>query len=300
MSFTHRVESTADALPRMGRSASTAGARSWVERLVRFGYIVRGVLYIMPGLLALRLAFGGRGGSMSVTGAIRTIGHQPFGRVLLVGVAVGLAGYSLWGLIRAIFDPMRRGHSPAGIGQRLGYVGSAIAFAGLCVATVRYLSSTPSGIAEPRDWMPSVLAMPLGGWILGAIGLCWIFGAGIVQISAGWRGSFRKDLELERMSAVEERWAVRMGRIGIVARGVVFTIIGMLLVAATVHSSSNRAGMDEALLKIVHQPFGRVLLGATALGLVIFGSYSVMCARWMRVRVGGHQQGSHAGSSSSA
>jgi hypothetical protein len=296
MSLSNRVESRAEVLPRFRRSAG--GARSWIERFVRFGYVVRGVLYIMPGVLALRLASGGRGGSMSVTGAIRTIGQQPFGRVLLVGVAVGLAGYSVWGLIRAVFDPMRRGRSPAGIGQRLGYAASAIAFAGLCVATVRYLSSTPRDIAEPRDWMPSVLAMPLGGWILGAIGLCWIFGAGIVQISAGWRGSFRKDLELERMGPAEERWAVRMGRIGIVARGVVFTVIGMLLVAAAVHSGSHRAGMDDALLQIVHQPFGRFLLAATAVGLIIFGFYSAMCSRWMRVRVGRDPHSSQAPSSS--
>lgn len=299
MSFTHRVESTADVLPRMGRSAGTAGARSWIERLVRFGYVVRGVLYMIPGLLAFRLAFGTSGGDMTVTGAIRTIGHQPFGRVLLVAVAVGLAGYSLWGLIRAVFDPMRRGNSATGILQRLGYAASAIAFAGLFVATVRYLGGAAHQMAEPRNWTPSVLAMPLGGWILGIIGLCWIFGAGIVQISAGWRGAFRKDLELERMGPIERRWAVPLGRIGIVARGVVFTMIGMLIVAAAVNSSSHRAGMDGALIELAHQPFGRVLLGATALGLVIFGFYSVMCSRWMRVRVGGHQHSSHAHSSPS-
>ena len=299
MSFTNRVESTAEALPRMGRSASTAGARSWIERLVRFGYVVRGVLYMIPGLLAVRLAFGTRGGEMTVTGAIRTIGRQPFGRVLLVAVAVGLAGYSLWGLIRAGFDPMRRGNSPTGILQRLGYATSAIAFGGLFVATVRYLGSASHHMSEPRNWTPSVLAMPLGGWILGVFGLCWILGAGIVQISVGLRGAFRKDLELERMTSIERRWAVSLGRIGIVARGVVFTIIGMLLVAAAMNSGSHRAGMDGALIELARQPFGQVLLGATALGLVIFGFYSVMCSRWMRVRVGGNGHSSHAPSSSS-
>jgi hypothetical protein len=119
-------------------------------------------------------------------------------------------------------------------------------------------------------------------------------GAGIIQITAGWRGAFRKDLELDRMSPLERRWAVPLGRIGTVARGVVFTIIGMMLVAAAVNSTSHRAGMDGALLELAHQPFGRLLLAATALGLVIFGFYSVMCSRWMRVRVSEHEPRSHA------
>jgi putative effector of murein hydrolase LrgA (UPF0299 family) len=211
---------------------------------------------------------------------------------------VGLAGYSLWGLIRAIFDPLDRGRSASGIGQRLGYAFSAIAFAGLFVATVRYLVTAPHRIAEARDWTPSLLALPLGRWIVGIVGLFWLFGAGIVQIRAGWRGSFRKDLDLERVSPGERIWANRLGRIGIVARGVVFTIIGLLLLAAAVRSGSRRAGMDGALLELARQPFGQVLLAATALGLIVFGIYSVMCSRWMRVRLSEHESSSHRSSTS--
>ena len=51
------------------RRAKRAG-KAWVEYLLRFGYIVRGVIYSVLGVIALRLALGTRGEDMSQTGAI--------------------------------------------------------------------------------------------------------------------------------------------------------------------------------------------------------------------------------------
>src|SRR5689334_10685384 len=85
--------------------------------LMRLGYVVRGIIYMLPGVLALRVALGRPGGDISPTASIEMIGHEPFGRVLLIGVGVGLAGYATWGIIRAVFDPLRKGRSPAGIAE---------------------------------------------------------------------------------------------------------------------------------------------------------------------------------------
>src|SRR6187549_2618386 len=103
-------------------------AQPWVEVLARIGYVVRGVLYIVVGILAVQVALGAGGETTDKGGALTAIGIQPFGTVLLVLTIIGLAGYSLWGFIRAIFDPFNRGTSPRGIAQRLGYVVSAITY----------------------------------------------------------------------------------------------------------------------------------------------------------------------------
>jgi hypothetical protein len=271
---------------RSGRATNIARGTSWIERFARFGLIVRGVIYFVPGVLALQLALGTHGTAMTQTGAIEMIGHQPFGRVLLVAVAVGLAGYALWGVIRVFFDPLRKGHSPRGLAKRFGYATSALAYASLLVATLQYLAGALHTMAKPNDWTAGLLAKPFGAWLLGIVGLCWIAGAGIMEIARGWRGSFKEDLDLGRMGPSERQWAMRLGRFGIVARGAVFTVVGMLLVGAALHANASHAdGMDGALLALARQPFGRMLLAAAGLGLVAFGVFSAMCARWMRMHI---------------
>jgi len=276
------------AVHRARRAASMVVGNPWIERLARFGTIVRGIVYFVPGVLALRLALGTHGSATTQTGAIEMIGHQPFGRALLGAVAVGLAGYSLWGVIRVLLDPLHKGHSPRGLAKRFGFATSALAYASLFVATLRYLLGAMGHMAKPYDWTAGLLARPFGAWLVGIVGVCWIAGAGIGEIAKGWRGSFAEDLDLELRSRTERRWAMRLGRVGIVARGVVFAVIGILMVGIATHSNPDHAyGMDRALLTLARQPFGRFLLAAAGLGLVTFGVYSAMCARWMRMRFAG-------------
>jgi hypothetical protein len=271
---------------RPGVSAPAVSTLNTVlDRLVRFGYVVRGILYMLPGVLALRLALGRPGQDISPTRAIELIGHEPFGVVLLIAVGVGLAGYALWGVIRAVFDPLRKGHSASGIAQRIGFATSAAAYMGLLAATIRFATRPLSHMRQPTDWTAALLARPMGEWLAGIVGVGWIIGAGLAQIVSGWRGKFQADLATERMSSTERRWARGLGRFGIVARGAVFTVIGALMVAAALHlRPRGSAGMGGALIEILHQPFGRVLLAAAAVGLIAFGAFSIMCARWMRIR----------------
>jgi Domain of Unknown Function (DUF1206) len=280
----------------VGRFGRNAAPKTWIERLSRLGFVIRGIIYFVPGVFALEWALGRHGQPMSQASAIDVIGRQPWGRVLLVVVAVGLAGYAAWGVIRAIYDPLRRGHSPVGIALRIGYAASAIAYLGLLAATIGLLTGSLSQAGQHQDWTVWLLARPFGAVIVVAVGLCWIFGSGITQIVMGWRHTFERDLALDRMSRNERRWAIALGRVGLVSRGIVFTIIGLLIVAAAFHlRSRSDTGLEGALLELAHQPFGHALLGAAGLGLMVFGSYSAMCARWMRM----HPIAGDPGSSSS-
>jgi hypothetical protein len=299
----HMFPAPATAVPAVAHetkgAALDAAGNPWVERFMRFGYIVRGVLYLVIGLIALRLAFGIRGDAMSQTGAIVMIGHQPFGIILLVSVCVGLAGYSLWGAICAALDPLHEGHSLGGLVHRAGFAASAIAYAGLLIVTIRFImGSHPHGTTS-YAWITQLLAKPYGAWLIGIIGLATIVGAVVGEIVPGMRGSFRTDLDLARRSRSEHRWAMRLGRIGIIARGIVFTIIGIYLVAAAFHANPHhQTGTDGALLGLARQPFGLALLAGAGLGLITFGVFSMMCARWWRMHVGGSARSSHAPSSS--
>jgi hypothetical protein len=218
--------------------------------------------------------------------------------VLLLVVLAGLIGYSIWGFTRALLDPLGRGDSPRGLGRRFGYAMSAFTYVSFVTLTIHLLMGSPSHADQSREWAAMLLAKPLGRWILGITGLCWIAGAGFLEIVLGWTGGFVKDLRWERMSRREHEWAVRLGRIGIVARGLIFTVIGFLLVTAALHGNPHRAGgMGKALEEIARQPYGRTLLAAAAAGLIVFGLFSILCARWMRTRSGATPLGARRSSS---
>ena len=269
--------------------ASGAAQSPWLEKLARFGYAVRGVLYATVGLLALEVALGRGGATTDKGGAIETIGSQPFGKFLLVLVILGLIGYSLWGVVRALLDPLGRGTDPKGLAQRVGYMISALSYAALIIPTWRFIIGSgqqSGGGAAPQNLSATLLAQPLGQWLLGLIGVI-ALGGGLGQIFLAVSGGFQKDFKAWEMSADEMRWASWVARFGLVARGIIFGLGGLFLIQAARTADPKQAkGLDGALQTLAHQPLGPWLLGLVALGLVAFGVYSILCARWIRIRQG--------------
>src|SRR5215212_4949187 len=99
------------------------------EWLARAGLVARGVIYAIVGILAIKLALGDGGKTTNQNGALETIAKQPFGKFLLILVAVGLAGYAIWRLLRAAI-----GHGPEASDdtkERVGGFASGVVYAGL-------------------------------------------------------------------------------------------------------------------------------------------------------------------------
>jgi len=124
--------------------AQHAATNPWFVRLERFGFVVRGLIYMIVGVLALQLAAGAGGATTSPTSAIALIGRQPAGKLLLVLVVAGLAGYSLWGFVRAILDPLGRGSQPKGLFYRAGFFFSGVSYGLLLIPAVLTLLDKPS------------------------------------------------------------------------------------------------------------------------------------------------------------
>lgn len=263
-------------------------ASPWIEGLARFGYAVRGLLYITVGALAVRVALGGGGQATDKNGAIGALGSQSFGKFLLVAIVIGLVGYSLWGFVRAIFDPLNRGKEPKGVAQRIGYVISGLSYGALVVPTISFImgtGGTGSSSEASRDISAQILAQPFfGSWLLGLVGLIGI-GGGLGQIWQAFTADFKKDLKYRDMSADGQKSAILVGRFGMSARGVVFALIGFFFLKAALNKNADHAkGLDGALQTLLQQPYGTWLLGVVALGLASFGVYSLLCARWIRVK----------------
>ncbi|HET6312578.1 MAG TPA: DUF1206 domain-containing protein [Chloroflexia bacterium] len=269
------------------QKAEDSSRGGWIEWLSRFGYAVRGVLYIVIGILAVQVALGQGGDMADKDGAIAAIGNQTFGELLLVLVIIGLAGYSLWGFVRAFLDPFDRGNGPKGLLQRAGYIVSAVVYGALIFPTVRFLlhagdEQAPGGnaTADFSAWLMS--HQPLGQWLLIIIGVVAFIG-GLGQAWLAFSGDFQKDLKFREMSEDSRALARRVGRAGHAARGVVFAMIGFFIAKAAWDADPGQArGLDGTLLLLAQQPYGPLLLGAVALGLIAFGVYSILCARWIK------------------
>lgn len=268
-----------------GSAVKRAAANPLLELLERMGYLVRGALYAVMGLLALGIALRvGVGQTTDLSGSLAFLVTNPFGKLMLVVAAVGLTAYSLWGFTRAIYDPLRRGTNAGGYAARLGFVSSAVSYAAIVIFALQVLLGSGGASGDStRSTIASILTHPGGGPLTIIIGLVAIV-VGLGQFLEAYRATFKEDLKRAEMSASARDTMIALGRFGMFARGVVILVIGWFLVQAGMHHDAGQVqGFGGALVFLLGQPFGRVVLGFVALGFVALGLHSFACARWIRL-----------------
>jgi len=268
------------------RTAQKAEFSPLMEAVTRLGYGVRGLIYIIMGLLAVQVALGKGGGLASQQDAIAAIGKQPAGLILLWVVLIGLISYAVWGVVRAVLDPLHKGHDIKGLVARFGFLVSAFGYAILVLPTYRSItggSQTASG-SQTQKFFTSIMAMPWGRWAIGILGLA-VLAGGLYQIYLGFKAGFDRQFQIYALTAKEVKLATDVGRFGTAARGVVLAVVGGLISLAAYRANPGQAvGMDAALATLLHQPYGIWLLGIVAVGLIAFGIYSLLSAAWFRLK----------------
>ncbi len=255
---------------------------AWIERLARFGYASKGAVYFLVGLLALQAAFGRGGRTTDTQGALETLVQQPFGQILLGLVAIGLMGYVIWRFVEAINDPENKGNDIKGIATRLSYVANGLAYAGLAWSAVQIITGgSSSGNADSKqDWTARLLNQPFGQWLVGTIGVG-VIAFGCYYFYKAFTAKFRRKLYLSELSRTEREWIIAICRFGLAARSIVFFLIGWFVIeAAYMAQASQVGGLDEALETLAEQPYGPWLLMIVALGLMAYGVYMVVQARY--------------------
>jgi Domain of Unknown Function (DUF1206) len=268
------------------RSAERAARRAspWIERLARAGYVSYGVVYALVGVLAVQAALGAGGKTASQEGALRQILLAPFGRVLLGAVVIGLLGYAMWRLLQGILDPENEGTDAKGLSRRVNHVLNGLFHAALAFSAGWLALGLGGGSGgPPEDWTARLLAQPPGGPLAVIAGAA-IVVAGLYQLYKAYNADFRGELASGEMSAGARRWATRNGRLGYASRGVVFGVIGVFLAQAALQTDPDEVrGLGGALETLAHQPFGPYLLGALTLGLVAYGVFMFVVARYRRI-----------------
>lgn len=261
-------------------------AEPWVDRLARFGYFAKGVVYIVVGWLSLQAAIGVGGTTTDTEGALAAIFRQPAGPLLLAVVGVGLICYSAWRVGQGLFDFERKGRDLRGLVKRTGYLGSALGYGTLAVTALsQAIGLATSGGRSQEDWTALVLARPSGRYLVIAAGVV-LAALAVNAAVVALRGLFRRKLKLEEMSEAAEGWAATLAVSGLLARGLVFGLLAIFFVQAGWEADPSEAGgLSEVLVAIASQPQGPWLLGATAAGLIAYGLFALVQARYRRISV---------------
>ena len=248
-----------------------------LEMFTRVGFAARGLMYVVIGYLALRF-----GQAESGEGALATLAEGS-GKLLLGIMALGFAAYGVWRLSEALVDTEGHGTDAKGKAARIGGALSGVVHLGLAIVAANLAfgrgggqgSGGGGGQSGAEQGAATALALPGGSLLLLVAGAA-LIGVGLWQLVRAAKADFLRHLD-GRVAG--EAWVKWLGRGGYAARGLVFAIIGWSLLQAGLSDSAARAGgMEQALASL-----SGTLLSAVALGLLLFGLFSLVEARYRRI-----------------
>jgi len=240
----------------------------------RIGFAVNGLLHIFIGGIALGVAFGG-GGEADQGGALGQLASNPVGAVVLWVITVGLFALGLFELLTAAI-------SSGDTKDRVKDAAKGVAYLAVGVTALRFAMGGSSDSSQQTEGLSKgLLGTPGGVILLVALGLA-VIAIGVYFVVKGVRQKFLDDIAAPRGTVGKA--TVVTGTVGYVAKGVAVAVVGVLfLVAAFTSDATKAAGLDGALKSLAALPLGVVVLTAVALGLIDFGVYSFVRARFARL-----------------
>lgn len=254
----------------------------WFEKFARFGLVSKGIVYCLMGLLSVLAAFGLSREKGDKAEAFKLIYDQPFGKFLLMAIALGLLGYVMLRMFQAYKDIDNKGKDLKGIITRIGFALSAFLYLGVGAYALKLAFAGPGGDdSDSRQFVVSkVLGYPGGEYVVGIAGLI-VIGMGIHQVYKGIAGKFMKKIKLIR-SNMKDLFK-KAGMVGYISRGIVLMIIGYFLFHAASLSNANEAQGTGAAFDFMENKFGSLLMGIVALGLIGYGIFTLVKAKYQKI-----------------
>ncbi|GII98113.1 uncharacterized protein DUF1206 [Sediminihabitans luteus] len=264
-------------------AARSANDSKALTTLARVGYVASGLVHLLVGWIAIKVAMGSSGKNADQSGAFQEIASTPGGVAALWAAVVGFVALAVWQVTEAIAggrsaDPKDRTM------DRVKAISKAVLYGFLAWTAFRYASggSTSGGGSKQESLTADLMGSTAGRVAIGVVGLV-IVGVGVFHVVKGWRKKFLEDLRGTGGRHVGTA-VVRLGQVGYIAKGIALGVLGGLFVAAAVTADPEKAGgLDDALRTIGEQPFGQFLLIATGVGIAAYGVYSFARARFARM-----------------
>lgn len=250
-------------------------------RLGRAGWLAKGVVYVLAGLLALALAASAVGWSDSAdaeaspTGALAEVAATGIGPILLWALAVGLFLYALWRIVSALLP----GESDAITwAHRVGYLVSAALYGFLGALAIRLAmdrdqAASTDGNREVTDVTQRVLENGLGRWVVGAVGVV-LLGVGVYRIAKGVRLDVDDELDLSGVDPRKRSWLQRLGSLGEIGRGIALGLVGFFVLrSAWTFDAAEATGLDGALRRLADSWWGIALVALVGVGFLAYGIF---------------------------
>lgn len=271
-----------------GRASSSSGSstagqvaqNSVFERVARAGYVGSGVVHLLIGYIAIRIALGGGGGEASQSGAMAELGAQPGGAILLWVVTVVFVVMGLWRVAEGVFG---KASEPDGQGQdtkdvvfdRFKAFSVAIVYFAFAFTAFGFARGSGKSSGEQNAGLTARLLQSGGGKFLLIVAALVIIGVGAYHVYKGASKNFVDDLKGNPSSLVRG-----LGMVGYIAKGLAIALVGVLLIVAVFQADPQKAaGLDAALRTVGSQPYGAVMLVIAGLGIIVYGIYSFVMAR---------------------
>ena len=253
--------------------------KKWVEHFARFGYAAKGGIYVLVGTLSAIAAFGTGGKTAGRKGAFLEIAQQPYGKILLGLVGLGFIGYGVWRFIQAIQDAENKGDDTRGILIRIGYVLSGLLYFYFAYFAYQLISTSTSNEGGSQFLIQQILEWSSGQIIVGIIALI-VLAKGIYQVYKVTAGIYNQDVKDSKMRDEIKKTYRSMGMFGLLARAVVFGIISFFLAKAALTSSAAQAKGTSGVFHFLTATGGPSLMGVIALGLLGYGVFEFVKARY--------------------
>jgi hypothetical protein len=259
----------------IGRKADSSKA---LDHAVRVGIIAYGIVHLLIAWVAIQLAFGSEEGSASSDGALSTMAQTPVGGVLLYVVAAGFAALVLWQLTEALAGH-RDAEGKKRVFKRLGSGMKAVLYGALGWSALKIAMGGGSDGGGTDTITSKIMAMPGGQLLVGLVGVA-VAAYAARLIYRGLSESFMDKLKAEGQVGDTGKAFVLFGKAGYVSKGLALLVVaGLFLWAAWSHDPKKSGGLDQALHKVLEQPFGMPILVALGAGIACYGLFAFAWAR---------------------
>ncbi|GIE92726.1 DUF1206 domain-containing protein [Paractinoplanes rishiriensis] len=264
-------------------TASRAADSKPLEYVARTGFVGYGIIHLLFAWIAFQVAFQGSGQDTDQSGALHTIARAPFGKFLLIVIAVGLAGMAIWQAFEAAIGESGPRDRQA-MFERVLSGFRAILYIWFAWTAYKVIQGANASFADSEQKKSAALMESTGGrWLVALIGLV-VVGVGIGILWYGYQKKFVKHLNTHEMTQSVRTNTVRLGRAGYMAKGAAYGIAGILLVFAAIDYDPEKArGLDAALKTLAGHAYGVWLLALIGLGIAAFGVYCFAQAKYRKV-----------------
>lgn len=264
-----------------GNQARQAHHSEWMDHAIRAGLVAYGVVHLLIAWLALQLAFGDREGSASSSGAMQQLAEQPFGKVLVWLIALGMLLLVIWRVLEAVYGHQGEEGSTR-VRKRVTSAGKAVLYGAIGVSALKVATGSGSSGGKKSgtdSTTAKLMDLPGGQVLVVLVGLAVIGYGGYLLVKA-WTEKYAKELDAEGKSGETGSAYLLFGKIGYAAKGIAIgTVGGLFVYAGVTHEAKKSGGLDQALHEVLEQPFGPVLLGLIAVGIGCYGLFAFARAR---------------------